>query len=82
MMAYQWLSYLAHTKSIYIQHGRNAGEKEIGPYKVDGYYETEKGERVGPEFHGCFWHVCPTCYSRSTVNSVTDQTMQELYDRT
>lgn len=31
VMAYQWLSYLAHAKDIYIQHGRNKGEKTIGP---------------------------------------------------
>jgi len=82
LMAYQWLSFLAHSQDIHIQHGRNKGEKDIGPYKVDGYYETEQGEKVVLEFHGCFWHGCPKCFSRSTINPVTDTTMQELYDKT
>lgn len=68
-MEYQWLPYLALKKGIYIQHGRNKGEKTIGPYKVDGYYE-HKGQRNVLEFHGCFWHGCPKCYSQSTVNEM------------
>ena len=32
IMAYQWLYYLAHEKKMNIQHGRNIGEKHIGPY--------------------------------------------------
>ncbi|WAR06290.1 hypothetical protein MAR_021659 [Mya arenaria] len=50
-MAYQWMSYLAHTKQINIQHGRNMGERHIGPFKVDGYYETDSGKKVVMEFH-------------------------------
>ena len=74
IMAYQWLFYMAHEKKMYIQHGRNMGEKHIGPYKVDGYIETET-ERTVLEFHGCFWHGCPICFSRSTVNPVSQLTM-------
>lgn len=54
VMAYQWLSYLAFERQIYVQHGRNKGEKQIGPYKVDGYYESEDGQKVVQEFHGDF----------------------------
>jgi hypothetical protein len=39
----QWIKYLSTTEGVCIQHARNGGEKEIGPYKVDGYYETENG---------------------------------------
>ena len=38
----QWIKYLSTTEGGHIQHARNGGEKEIGPYKVDGYYENEK----------------------------------------
>jgi len=34
------------------------------------------------EFHGCFWHGCPKCFSRSTSNPVNDMSMGELYART
>ena len=80
-MAYQWLYYLAHKKNLSIQHGRNTGEKQIGPFKVDGYYESEV-ERIVFEFHGCFWHGCPNCFSRTTINPVTQLSMEDLYTQT
>lgn len=82
IIASQWLSYLAHKNNHYIQNRRNSGEKQIGPYKVDGYYEDEQGEKVVLEFHGCFWHGCPKCYSKDTLNQVCDMTMSDLYMRT
>ena len=81
VIAYQWLSYLAHENNINIQHGRNKGEKQIGPYKVDGFYE-QNGQHTVLEFHGCFWHGCPKCYSRSTINPVVEISMADLYDKT
>ncbi|XP_052776205.1 uncharacterized protein LOC128214030 [Mya arenaria] len=81
VMAYQWMAYLAHEKQINIQHGRNNGEKHIGPYKVDGYYERD-GEKVVLEFHGCFWHGCSKCFSSKTVNPVNDMSMGDLNART
>ena len=82
IMAYQWLSYLSYHRKVNIQHGRNIGEKQIGPYKLDGYYETSDGKKVALEFHGCFWHGCPKCFSKTSVNPVSDQTMADLYDKT
>lgn len=82
VLAYQWLAFEAHQKNVYIQHGRNIGEKEIGPYKVDGYRETADGEKIVLEFHGCFWHGCPRCFTETTINPVTEITMGDLYART
>ena len=82
LMAYQWMSYLSTKENIEIQHGRNVGEKQIGPFKVDGYYETARKEKVVLEFHSCFWHGCPKCYSKQTLNPVCDMTMSDLYMRT
>ena len=65
-----------------IQHARNGGEKTIGPYRVDGYYETENGDKIVLEFHGDFWHGNLKCYSSSTVNPVRGLTMGELYQET
>ena len=81
IMAYQWLMYMSHTRGINIQHGRNYGEKDIGSYKVDGYYE-QNGDKFALEFHGCFWHGCPKCFSKSTVNPVVETSMADLYART
>jgi hypothetical protein len=41
----QWIKYLSTTEGVCIQYARNGGEKEIGPYKVDGYYENENGQQ-------------------------------------
>ena len=82
VLAYQWLSYLSFQRQINIQHGRTTGEKQIGPYKLDGYYETVDGQRVALEFHGCFWHGCPKCFSKTTVNPVSEQSMSDLYENT
>jgi hypothetical protein len=50
--AKQWIKYLSRTEGVHIQHARNGGEKEIGPYKVDGYYENENGQKYVLEFNG------------------------------
>jgi hypothetical protein len=38
--AMQWIKYLSTTEGVCIQYARNGGEKEIGPYKVDGYCDA------------------------------------------
>ncbi|XP_052806406.1 uncharacterized protein LOC128235642 [Mya arenaria] len=80
--AIQWIKYLSYVQGHKIQHARNGGEKTIGPYLVDGYYETDGGGKVVLEFHGDFWHGNPLKYSRSTMNPVNQMTMGELYDKT
>lgn len=79
--ALQWLTYLAHSEGLDIRHAINSGEKTIGPYRVDGYYET-KGDKVVLEFHRDFWHGNPAKFSRSTINPVNRMTMGELFDKT
>ena len=81
VMAYQWLSYTSHISGIQIQHGRNYGEKQIGPYKVDGCYELNE-EKTALKFHWCFWHGCPTCFSNKKINPVNDMSMGDLYAMT
>ena len=80
--ALQWLKFLSQTEGLNIQHARNGGEKAIEHYRVDGYCETENGDRIVLEFHGDLWHGNPTKYSRSTVNPFNQLTMGELYDKT
>ena len=78
-IAHKWLSYLSENNDVYIQHARDGGEKRVGRYSLDGYC----GEIHTPfEFHGCFWHGCPKCYARDTVNPINNTTMDELYQST
>lgn len=79
--AMQWMKYHAHQTNIEIQHAGNEGKKIIGPYKVDGYYESGK-QKVVMEFHGDYWHGNPKCYSANTLNKVQRMTMGDLYQRT
>ena len=79
VVAYRWLSYVAHKQGVYIQHGRNVGERRVGPYFLDGCCEET---RTAYEFHGCFYHGCPKCFPAGTPNPVSGLTMHELYERT
>ena len=51
--AVKWLSWLAETEEIDIEHARNGGEKRDGGYYLDGFCEERN---TAYEFHGCFWH--------------------------
>ena len=51
--AVKWLSWLAETEEIDIEHARNGGEKRVGGYSLDGFCEERN---TAYEFHGCFWH--------------------------
>ena len=51
--AVKWLSWLAETEEIDIEHARNGGEKRVGSYSLDGFCEERN---TAYEFHGCFWH--------------------------
>ena len=39
ILALKWLSFTAKKNEIYIQHTRNAGEKRVSKYLLDGYHE-------------------------------------------
>ena len=44
--ALQWIKYMSETQNVYIQYYKNMGEKRIGPYKINGYYEDNNGQQV------------------------------------
>ena len=68
VVAYRWLSYVSHKQGVYIQHGRNVGERREGPYVLDGCCEEIS---TAYEFHGCFW-VVPSAFpqTRTTRSAV------------
>ena len=73
LFAHKWLSYTADKNKIYIEHARDDGEKREGDYSLGGYHEET---HTAYEVHGFFWHGCPRCYARDTVNPVNGKTMQ------
>ena len=48
-----------------IQHERNGGEHAYPRLRgsVDGY---EENTNIVYQFHGCYWHGCPTCFKNRT----------------
>lgn len=66
-VADEWLAWVGYQHEITLQTRLNDGEKRLGDRQlpVDGYDPTSK--RVY-EFHGCFWHGCPTCFDPNDVN--------------
>ena len=57
-VAAKWISYISEKEDLYIQHGRNGGEKRFGDYSLDGYCEETL---TVYEFQGCFWHGKDFC---------------------
>jgi hypothetical protein len=74
-----WMDHLSQLNNIHIQHAKNGGEVKVEGWRMDGVDENN----VLYAFHGCFWHGCENCYpDRTTVNPVSQLTMNELRQRT
>ncbi|KAL6417053.1 hypothetical protein ACFW04_013026 [Cataglyphis niger] len=74
-----------------INHAGRAREyRTIDGTLVDGYYETSDTsgttQRHVLQFHGCFWHGCPSCFplNRDKAISSSDckDTIDSRYERT
>ncbi|XP_028408798.1 uncharacterized protein LOC114531373 [Dendronephthya gigantea] len=78
-MAFKWLSYISEKEEIFIQHGKNGGEKRVDRYSLDGYNPELN---TAYEFQGCIWHGCEKCYTCNTVNPVNGKTMSDLFEAT
>jgi hypothetical protein len=46
---------------------------------VDGF---DKKTGIIYQYHGCFWHGCPKCFSEDTVNNVNREEMGDLFEQT
>ena len=73
-----WLRYIAESRNIFVKHQRNSGEMKCGPYYLDGVDEANK---TIYEFHGCYWHGCPSCYNKTTFNKVYQIPQYAIYIR-
>ncbi|XP_035802218.2 uncharacterized protein LOC118470010 [Amphiprion ocellaris] len=74
----QWLEWVMHKRKIFIQHALNLGEKQIGSFFVDGYAEVD-GVKCVWEFHGCFYHGCPSCFSPTETCTLRGVSFGELH---
>ncbi|KAG8240167.1 hypothetical protein J437_LFUL019381, partial [Ladona fulva] len=77
--AISWLTWEEKERSISIVHAGNGREARILRRKVDGLHE-----KIVFEFHGCFFHGCPSCFpnrSESIANS-PHETMGTRYEAT
>ena len=67
----------------YVCHVDNEGEFAIPgtPYHADGYCVDNN---TIYEFHGCFFHGCPSCYPvrHEKHQRLEDLTFYEVYERT
>ncbi|CAK6983526.1 uncharacterized protein LOC117474988, partial [Scomber scombrus] len=77
----QWLEWLAQSKGVFIRHALNAGEKQLGPYFVDGYSE-HAGDKCVYEFLGCFYHGCAECFQPADECPLTHRTFEDLHSST
>ena len=55
----------------------NLGEKQFGSYCVDGYAVVDVVYVF--EFHGCFFHGCPTCLTPAEICPLRGVTYGELH---
>ena len=79
-IALTWLYSVSQEINRQIRHVANGGEVRIEGKKIDGIdLETQ----TLYEFHGCFYHGCPSCYpNRNSINPINQQTMKSLYENT
>ena len=67
-IAIKFLKFLEKKRGIIIQKAGNGdGEKKIGPYYVDGFYNKNRVI----EYNGCLVHGCPMCFATNAVSPIT-----------
>lgn len=80
--ATHWMLYLEKKHNIEIIFAGRGREVKIGGLKVDGFCEATQEVF---EFHGCFFHGCPSCFKRNRdtpLNIDSSDTLNLRYERT
>ena len=74
-----WMKYLSDNFNINIRHKGNVdGEFKIGQFFVDG---IDFDNKTIFEFHGCWHHACPKCFSETTFNQSRGLIFKSIYIR-
>ena len=64
---------------INIRHkGHVDGEFKVGPFFLDG---IDLENKTIFEFHGCWHHACPKCFSETTFNKSRGLIFKSIYIR-
>lgn len=76
-----WLTQIEKEQGIKIDHAVSGGEFRIPGtrYRVDGYH---KESNTVYEFHGNYWHGNPKLHNPDDINTITECTFGELYQKT
>ena len=79
LFALKFLAWYSQTNTIDLQTCLSEnGEKSIGPYFLDAYNEEQK---LGVEFHGCYYHACEKCFPDDQVQLKNNKTAGYLRER-
>ena len=71
------MKYLSNNFNINIRHkGNEDGEFKIGQFFVDG---IDFDNKTIFEFHGCWHHACPKCFSETTFNQSRGLIFKSIY---
>jgi hypothetical protein len=76
--ALKLMNWIAHVRKVCVQHAGNGREYAVGPYKVDGYIESEKKVL---EYLGCYYHSHPFC-TTSTEQAPNGKSNSSNYEDT
>lgn len=72
-----WMKYIMFKNpAIKIKHSLNGGEIALGSYLIDGYCNITN---TFYEFHGCYFHGCPKCFSALQYCSQFQKTFYSIY---
>ena len=66
----EWLEFVKSHRNVDIEHALTGGERLIGGYYLDGYYE-QNGVRFALEFNGCIHHGHDCRYNPNNVHPLS-----------
>ncbi len=74
-----WLKWISLQNKINIKHTQNGGQKKLTIsnqlFSLDGYCEEDQ---TAYEFHGCFYHGCPKCFTSQTIHPLKLESMGNI----
>ena len=84
-MSNSHLLYKSYETGWPIEFALTSGERKIGPYWVDGYYQEPNGQAHIFSFEGSFWHSTNTSYNLDDIHPVLNvshgENLQKMIER-